>query len=78
MTKREKCEKYFWMQGADVVTMCSECNFSFTVGVGYQFEGRNLVPVEKMNISSKGLAALGEILETELGCIAEHNKSFSF
>ena len=44
--KKELCEKYFWMQGASVVTMCPKCNFSFTVGVGYQFEGRNLVPVE--------------------------------
>lgn len=45
MTKLEKCEKYFWMHGADVVTKCPNCDFHFTVAVGYQFQGRNLVPV---------------------------------
>ena len=45
MTTREKCEKYFWMQHASVVTLCPECDFAFTVGVGYQFEGKKLIPV---------------------------------
>ena len=45
ISKREKCEKYFWMNGADVVTKCPECDFHFTVGVGWQFEGGHLVPV---------------------------------
>lgn len=46
MTKREKCEKYFWMYGASVVTKCPDCDFHFTVAVGYQFEGHKLIPVE--------------------------------
>lgn len=46
MSTREKCEKYFWMEGASVVTKCPECNFHFSVGVGYQFRGRELVPVK--------------------------------
>lgn len=33
------------MQGADVVTKCPDCNFHFAVGIGWQFEGRNLIPV---------------------------------
>ena len=45
MTTREKCEKYFWMQGASVVTKCPDCSFHFLVGVGYQFEGKRLIPV---------------------------------
>lgn len=46
MSTREKCEKYFWMEGASVVTRCPQCDFHFTVGVGYQFEGKRLVPVK--------------------------------
>ena len=61
---------------ADIVAMhknLEENRFTFVFHTD-----RPLTQDEKMNISSKGLAALGEILETELGCIAEHNKSFSF
>lgn len=45
MTKKEKCEKYFWMIGASVATICPDCDFTFSVGIGYQFEGKRLVPV---------------------------------
>lgn len=45
MTKREKCEKYFWMHGADVVTKCPDCNYHFTVAVGIQFGNKGIIPV---------------------------------
>lgn len=39
---------------------------------------RPLTNEEKMQIASRGLSALNEILETELGSIADHNSSFCF
>lgn len=46
MTKVERCNKYFKVQYGSVVTRCRSCGFTFHVGIGHQFNQRQLVAVE--------------------------------
>lgn len=61
---------------ADIIPMypkLTENEYTFVF-----YTDRPLTHDEKMKISSKGLSVLNEILETELGNIAEHQSSFYF